>query len=222
MQDQDEQIVEAGQEETATQPRMMRSTNANASAPTQAPVEKKGRLASALSAFAAPDKQQVISTPDEEPPEPEVTLLQWRAPEFIHTEKPMGWFVLLGVVFVGLAVLAVFTKQWLMIGLAGVMAAALAIYANRKPQELDYEITNYGINIGEKEYSFDKFTAYREMNDYGHKSIDFTPAKRFDLLISIPVPPEHDEEIESLLSEVLPKVATRDDFIDKIFRFLRF
>lgn len=222
MQDQDEQVVETSPSDATVRPRMMRSANANTPATAQAPAEKKGRLSSALHAFAAPEKQQVISTPDEEPPEPEVTLLQWRAPEFIHTEKPMGWFILLGVVFVGLGVAAVFTKQWLMIGLAAVMAAALAIYANRKPQELDYEITNYGINIGDKEYSFDKFTAYREMSDYGHKSIDFTPAKRFDLLISIPVPPEHDEEIESLLSEVLPKVATRDDFIDKIFRFLRF
>ena len=190
--------------------------------PVQQPEKKQRRFAAAFGALVGPDKEQVISHPDEEPAEPEVSLLQWRAPEFAYTKKPVGWFVALGVLFAGLVALAIYTQQWLTIGLLAVMAIAVAVYANREPRELDYEITNYGIKINDKDYDFDKFRSYYEMDDYGHKYIDFVPVKRFDLLVSIPVPPELEDDIEDLMNQVLPKTETRNDAIDKLFRFLRF
>jgi len=190
--------------------------------PAPAPQEKKGRLQNALSAIVGPDKEQLISHPDEEPAEPEITLLEWRAPEFAYTKKPIGWFVVLGVFFTVLAVIAILTQQWLSIGLFAVMGIALAVYANREPRELEYEITNYGVKVGGKDYDFDKFRSYYELNDYGHKYIDLMPAKRFDLMVSLPVPPDLNEDIEDFMSQVLPKTETRNDAIDKLFRFLRF
>ena len=88
----------------------------------------------------------------------EVVLLQWNAPEFVQTHKPVGWYILFGLFFLVLIVLAVLTRQYITVGLFMVMAIAVLVYANREPRILSYKISNYGISVGDKKYVFDDLT----------------------------------------------------------------
>lgn len=152
----------------------------------------------------------------------EATLLSWNAPEFTFTNKPAGWFALLALFFGAMIVVAIFTKQWISIGLFFVMAIALATYANRKPRTLNYSISTHGVYVGDKAYPFDNFSAFYEVSDYGQAVLELVPAKRLGTLVSLPVQPEHDDELEQLIGSVLPKVPARNDLVDRLVRTLRF
>lgn len=152
----------------------------------------------------------------------EATLLTWNAPEFTFVNKPGGWFAILALFFVIMIAIAVWTKQWLSIGLFALMGVALGIYANRKPRTLNYTITTHGVYVGDKAYPFDSFSAFYEVSDYGQRVFELVPAKRFGTLISLPVSEDHEDSLESLIGTVLPKTPARNDVIDRFFRYLRF
>ena len=153
---------------------------------------------------------------------PETVLLQWTAPEFVQTHKPVGWYVLFALFFLVLIAIAIFTRQYITVGLFMVMGVAVLVYANRPPRTLSYTVSNYGVSVGDKKYLFDDFDSYYEANDYGQTVIELVPNKRFGTLVSLPPAEHHLQEVEETLSKMLPKVPNREDFVDNIFRKLRF
>lgn len=156
------------------------------------------------------------------PPVPEKLVLSWNAPEFIYTQKPMGWYALLALFFLALIVIAVFTKQWLSIAVFAVMGVAVAVYASRHPRMLNYALTDRGLHIGDKKYLFDQFSAYFEADDYGQLVFDLVPTKRFVPLVSLPAPAEFQDQIEQNLSDVLPKSPPRNGVAERVSKALRF
>lgn len=156
------------------------------------------------------------------PIEPEQVLVRWSAPEFTYTNKPMGWYLLLGLFFIGLIILAVVIRQWMTIALFAVMWVALAVYARRKPRVLNYMITNHGVRIGEKNYNYDKFTSYSESDDYGAKVFDLLPKKRIAPMVSLPIPQGLDDKVDQFLVKFLPKTERKKDSIDKFSQYLKF
>lgn len=157
------------------------------------------------------------------PPAPaEETLISWNAPEFIFTHKPAGWFVGLAAFFIALIVVAALIRQWFTIGVFVIAGIAVAAVANRRPRILNYTLTNYSLEVGDKRYDYDHFTAYYETDDYGQKVIELLPNKRFAPLVSLPILPEKEDNIDGVLSSVLPKTEPRSDVIERVFRFLRF
>lgn len=157
-----------------------------------------------------------------QPNVPEQFLLSWQAPEFVQTHKPFGWYAGFILFFLVLIGLAIFTKQYLTVGLFAVMGVALLMYANRPPRTLNYQVSNYGVYVGDKKYLFDDFDSYYEADDYGQLVIELVPNKRFGTLVSLPPMPNHIDELEHTLGQMLPKVENKEDFVDKIFRKLRF
>lgn len=164
------------------------------------------------------DKSAVVEKPDV----PEQFLMRWSAPEFVQTHKPAGWYVGFILFFLVLIGIAIFTRQYVTVGLFAVMGVALLLYANRPPRVLQYQISNYGVYVGEKKYVFDNFDSYYETSDYGQTVLELVPNQRFGVLVSVP-PPEHQlEALEDTLGQMLPKVGNRETFVDQLFRKLRF
>ena len=153
---------------------------------------------------------------------PDITLVNWQAPEFVQTHKPVGWYVVLVVFFVGMSILAILTQQYLVIGLFALVGFAVAIYANRKPRVLQYAVTTTGVRVGQKSYPYDNFSGYSISNDYNQPVYDLAPTKRFGTLVSLPAPADQQDAIEDVLGDVLPKTESHDDWIDKLFKYLRF
>lgn len=152
----------------------------------------------------------------------ETTLKSWNAPEFTFTNKPVGWYALLALFFIAMIGLAIFTKQYLTIGLLVLMCVALVIYAQRKPRTLNYTITTHGVYVGEKSYHFDSFSSFYEISDYGQRVFELVPSKQFGTLVSLPIQVGEERSIEDLLGSVLPKVPPRNDLIDRLLRAMRF
>ena len=179
------------------------------------PNQKKQSVVSRY--FGIGQKKKEPHEEDTKPNVPETVLLQWNAPEFVQTHKPVGWYILFGFFFLVLIAIAVLTKQYITVGLFTVMAIAVLVYANREPRVLSYKISNYGISVGQKKYVFDDFDAYYEADDYGQTVVELVPNKRFGTLVSLPPAEHHLQEVEDTLGKMLPKVDNKEDIVDKIF-----
>lgn len=160
---------------------------------------------------------------DEQAPQiPEETLFEWQAPEFAYTQKPVGWFIGMVVIFLVFGGLAAWFQQWLTIALLFIMTISIGVWANRKPRVLPYRITNYGIVVDKRKFLFDDFRAFYEYMDYNQPSIDLVPGKRFGTLVSLPLATPDADAIEETIAHMVPKVEHNEDVIDKLFRRLRF
>lgn len=153
---------------------------------------------------------------------PEEILFQWEAPEFVYTHKPIGWYIGIFAFFSGLIAIAVWQQQWISIGLLAIMAVAISVWANRKPNTLLYKITNYGLEVGEKKYLYDNFRAFYEYNDYNQPTIDLVPTKRFGTLVSLPLATPDAGEVKETIAHMIPEIEHHEDIVDKLFRRLRF
>ncbi len=166
-------------------------------------------------------------TPKEEPKAPEEILYSWEGPEFAYTEKPTLWYAGtagVSVVLIGLAfwlISSPFQKYSTMLLLV-LVGVATAVWANRKPKTLAYQITNYGITIDSKAYLYDDFRSFYEYMDYNQPSIDLIPAKRFGTLVTLPLATPDADVVKDTIAQMVPKVEHNEDIVDKLFRRLRF
>lgn len=173
--------------------------------------------------FGSSKKPEESKQPQHHDPKvPEQTLLSWQAPEFVQTHKPMGWYVGIVVFFLLLIVIAIFTRQYITVGLFALMGVVLVMVSNRPPRVLEYSISNYGVMVGEKKYMFDDFSSYYEISDYGQPVLELVPNKRFGTLVSMPPKPNEVDMVEKTLGQMLPKTESHQDYVDKLFRYLRF
>ena len=172
--------------------------------------------------FGGTKKPQTTNNATPKPNVPEQILLSWQAPEFVQTHKPAGWYVGIVLFFGVLIALAIVTHQYITVGLFALMGIVLVMYSNRPPRVLEYHISNYGVMVGDKKYLFDDFSSYYEISDYGQPLLELVPNKRFGTLVSLPPKTDEVEQVEQTLGQMLPKTESRQDYIDKLFRYLRF
>lgn len=153
---------------------------------------------------------------------PEEILFSWRAPEFAFTKKPAGWYAGLVVIVLVLAGLAVWAQQWTAIVLVLIMGVGVGIWANRRPRELEYRLSNYGVYVENKKYYFDAFRGYYTIMDYNQKTLELIPGKKLGTLVSVPLVGTESETVEQVIAQMVPQTEHSEDAIDRLFRTLRF
>lgn len=148
--------------------------------------------------------------------------VRWQATEYIQREKNPLWFVLFGIVILGLMALAIFLMQSITFAiLVPVMAAALLVYSHRPPRVLDYTLSRQGLHIGDRLYPFNEFKAFGVVHGDDEYSVLLIPTKRFKPGVSVYFPEEAGEAIVDMLGARLPMEELHLDLIDQLIRKLR-
>ena len=149
--------------------------------------------------------------------------VSWTASEFIAHQKSAGWY---GILATSAAVitLAIYllTKDLITSGFVIFGAFILGYYASRQPRELNYQVNEHGIFIGDKHYTYDVFRSFSIVVEGAFSSIIFMPLKRFAPLRAIYFAPEHEEQIVDMLLPRLPFEEYSHDAIDRLMLRIRF
>jgi hypothetical protein len=146
----------------------------------------------------------------------------WEAQEYIHHEKDMQWFIVVGLVAAAFIGLAVWLQAWSFILLIVVMAIALIVFARRKPRVLRYSVTPEGLEIDNKHHAFNEFRAFGVMQESPLSTIVLLPRKRFMPSIDLFFDPQFGEKIVDALGSHLPLQQVKPDFLDSLARKIRF
>lgn len=149
--------------------------------------------------------------------------ITWTAGEYIHHEKGVTWYILL---FIGALVVSgllyLITKDMISSVIIMILAIVVAVFASRKPGQVEYRVGASGISVGGRLYKYSVFKSFSIIQDEGVHSILLSPLKRLMPPITIYFAPEDEDSIKKLLGNYLPMEAGGPEAIDRLARRLRF
>jgi hypothetical protein len=147
----------------------------------------------------------------------------WSASEFVAHEKSAGWYLTLGVAALIIAALIfLLTRDFVSVGVVVVSAVILGVYGARRPRQLDYQLDDNGVTIGQKHHYYDEFRSFMIMSEGAFSSIVLMPHKRFAVPLTIYYPPEEEDDIVGILADQLPSEEGKRDAVDHLLHRIRF
>ena len=148
----------------------------------------------------------------------------WRAAEYEHRKKDVGWYWITGGLAGVLILIALWQKNFFFaffIVLAGVMIFA---FGKRRPQIYEFRINGSGIYIGEKiTYNYEQLESFSIHNWPGR--LDELVLKKKAMVnpyLKIPIDSKLAVEARAILLEQLPEVEYQESLIDAIADWLGF
>lgn len=149
--------------------------------------------------------------------------VSWTASEYIEHARGLVWYVLLGVITLFFAaVIYRYNHDRFATGLVVIVGIIVAIYSLKKPQQLTYQLSDDGLMIGEKSYSYRLFKSFAIIHEGALSSVTFLPIKKFMPPLSIFFEADNEEQIVKILGNHLPYEERGLDKIDSLTRKLRF
>lgn len=157
------------------------------------------------------------------PPQSALEEIDWNASEFIEHPKGFGWYALLGLAGLVVAVVNyLVTRDVVSTGAIVIAAVLFGIYAGHKPRMQQYHLSPKGLQIGEKLYAFQAYKAFSVTEEAGTANIVFTPLGRFAPPLTIYVALDMEDRVLNYLSNFLPIEQRRVDAVDGLLRRIRF
>lgn len=149
--------------------------------------------------------------------------IRWTASEYIAHDKDFSWYSGLAAVSVLLAALLyLVTRDFTSPLVVFFGAFLLGFYGARKPRQLEYELNDKDLVIGEKHIPYSDLKTFALVPEGAFASIRFVPHKRFGPPITIYYGPEDENKIVNALSVHLPMEQHKIDAIDRLMRRIRF
>ncbi|HEX8389850.1 MAG TPA: hypothetical protein VF597_00315 [Candidatus Saccharimonadales bacterium] len=147
----------------------------------------------------------------------------WQTSEFVHHQKNTIWFVALAGIAVLLLVIDVLlVKSWTFGALIIVMAVAVAVVGHREPRLINYQLSNQGLQIDDKQFGLDDFRAFGVIQEGDQTSVRLVPNKRFMPMVSVYLPADQAAEIVDIFGTRLPLEPIEPDPLERLTQRLRF
>ena len=160
------------------------------------------------------------TTDDTAPPASSVddeALLRWEGTEYIHQERSILWFIIVGVITLGMVLAALFLlHSYTFALLIPVMAVALFVYVRRPPEVVQYILSRKGLHIGDRLFTFDQFKSFGIVTHQATHSVALVPRKRFQIAQTIYFPEEIGEQLVDFLAARLPMKEIKPDLVDQL------
>lgn len=177
--------------------------------------------AKAATYVAPPEPYQPQIMP--QPPITEVSDgISWEASEYVHNAKGALWVVGFLATTAALLVFAIWLQVWTFVVLVVVMAIAMGYFAFRKPHIMQYRLTDDGIQINGKIYSYNDFRAFGILQDGAFFTMTLIPVKRLSPALSVYFAQGDGEQIVDIVGRHLPMENIKPDPLDTLMRRLRF
>jgi hypothetical protein len=197
------------------------STSASPASPSVESVVPQPTVQSPASPQTAWQAQEAQADRQEATPLP--GDIEWSAAEFIDHPKNTGWYILLVLAAIVLAMADYAVTKDIISTMVIIIAAAMfGFYAGRKPHTQRYRLGPQGLQIGEKTYGYQDYKHFSAIDEEGISSIVFMPLKHFAVPLTIYVPSEIEERVLDYLSTFLPVERHRVDAVDGLLRRIRF
>lgn len=155
--------------------------------------------------------------------EPTPRSITWEAPEHHHVEKGNDWFFALAIIVVAIVIVAILFNNVLLAILLGLSGGALAVSAAKRPYIIPYAVTVRGIKIDDRIYPFATLESYAidEEDPRGPQLLIKSNRKLMPLMV-MPIPPDHIDDIESILKEKLDEEDLEEPLFIKILELFGF
>jgi uncharacterized membrane protein YobD (UPF0266 family) len=149
--------------------------------------------------------------------------ISWTASEYIEHTRGSSWYAGLAVGTIVLSIIVYFlTKDRFATAIIVVLGIIVGSVAHRKPRQVEYQLTNRGVYVGEKFYAYKEFKSFSLTEEGPLRSLMLIPLRRFAAPVTMYLEREDEESVISLMGEHIPMEERSPDRIDSLSRRLRF
>lgn len=148
--------------------------------------------------------------------------INWKAPEYIHTEKNSDWYWIVGIITISIALIAIILNNIIFAILIIVSMFTLTLYASRRPENIDIEINEKGISVGQTYYPYGNLESFWVETKDKFPRIIILPKKTVSSYIIILIKDADPEEIRDFLSNYLEEVIQTESFLTKLLIYFGF
>lgn len=139
-------------------------------------------------------------------------LFEWDVREYDQHDRPRSWYIVMLVLGIVLLFFGMFTDNFLFSLIILLFGIILYLQAHQKPIEVPVAITEFGIIIGRRYYTYTEFSKFFILFEPGVvKSIFFVPKSAFQSRIELDLGDMNAVEIRSLLREVIEEDIEVED-----------
>jgi len=153
--------------------------------------------------------------------EKKLEQIEWEAPEYVVPEKGGLWFLILGLVAAGGLAVSIWFQQWVWVVLIIVIVIALITRSVVKPRVVKYKLDEKGLREGEKLYEIEDYKTFGVIREGSDFYVSLRPKTRFGLRLNVVIPGNKGEKIVDFLGARMPMEDVKEDFFDKLVRWLK-
>jgi hypothetical protein len=149
--------------------------------------------------------------------------VSWEASEFIEHHHGSGWYTLLVISTILLAVIDFFLSSRDIVASIIIIALGVVVgmFASHKPEVAKYEITNSGLKVNDKVYKYGDYKSFAVIDEGPLSSLNLIPLKRFLPPVSAYFEDKDEKKITDALGNYLPYEPRQLDGIERLSRRLR-
>jgi hypothetical protein len=151
-----------------------------------------------------------------------IEKIEWTAAEFVEYKKDKRWFFYAGLITIGLIIIAILIKNFLLAVIVLLAAVTVYIYSVKEPRKIIFSISGQGIQIDKQIYDFENLKSFWIFYNSEIKELSIRSKKAIMPYIKIPLGKQDPVEVRELLLKFLPEKKHQESVIDNWARRLRF
>ncbi len=149
--------------------------------------------------------------------------IKWQAPEFEQQEKSKSWFLIAGLIALGLFSWAVLTKNFIFALLIALAYFSISVYAIKRPKEIKLAVTSRGVRVGNTLYEYDNLRSFWIFYNPPHiRELSIRSRKTIMPYIKIPLGETNPVKIRKALVKYIPERKQEESLIDNLARGLKY
>lgn len=149
--------------------------------------------------------------------------IHWQAEEFVYHEKGPQWFIVGGIITLGIFFSLLILKN--VFGAATILLFAIIIYmyANKKPELLDVILDSHGVTVNGKTTPYSSIASFWILYEPPVKDLVLIYKTRFTPKIIIPLGSAHPVELrELMLANGIIEKEEEESLVDLLARRVGF
>lgn len=154
----------------------------------------------------------------------QIEPVTWTGSEFIAIAKTPQWYLgFTGFIALSCAVLFLISGRDLIPVISvAIMGVLFVVIAGKQPRQLQYSVSERGVSVGQRQYSFSEFKSFSLQHDGAIGYLSFLPLHRFKPELCIYFAPEHEQKIFDTVAVFLPNEQRVETAIDKLVKRMHF
>ncbi|HVO86751.1 MAG TPA: hypothetical protein VMT23_03480 [Candidatus Binatia bacterium] len=148
--------------------------------------------------------------------------LNWTASEYIDHNRGASWYLALAAITTVFAAgFYIWTKDYFGTVTIVILGIIVGVVARWKPNDIKYELSSQGLNVGDKLYPYSSFKSFSVLHEGDLSSLMLMPTKRFMPPITVFFDEQDEDNLVSIIEDHLPLEERSVDRVDRLSRRLR-
>ncbi len=152
----------------------------------------------------------------------ESVLVAWKALEYPEYIRGTKYYLIVGIVFLGLIGYSVYAQDWFGIVILVILAGSMYWYQKKSPVERTYRFSQLGLYIDNRFYPYNEMFSYWFLLNGGSRSMNIIFQKKYLPQLTIMLGEIDPLKIRETVGKYIPEEGTRTENIaDRMMRWLR-